>query len=123
MTDRLFVYGTLHPSRAPAGIAPTVALLKPLGPATLRGRLLNLGAYPGLILPGSDEIPGELFALPDDPALRARVWAALDAYEDFRPDAPDSSLFTRALTRVTLPDGDSQTAWVYLFNQSVRYLA
>jgi hypothetical protein len=24
---------------------------------------------------------------------------------------------------VTLPDGDSQTAWVYLFNQSVRYLA
>ena len=80
MTNRLFVYGTLHPSRAPAEIAPTVALLKPIGPATLRGRLLDLGPYPGLILPGTDEIPGELFALPRHRALRARVWAALDAY-------------------------------------------
>jgi gamma-glutamylcyclotransferase (GGCT)/AIG2-like uncharacterized protein YtfP len=123
MTDRLFIYGTLHPSRAPAEIGPTVALLKPLGPAILHGRLLDLGAYPGLVLPGPDEIPGELFALPDDRALRARAWAALDAYEDFRPEAPDSSLFTRVLTRVTLPDGSAQTAWVYLFNQSARYLA
>jgi gamma-glutamylcyclotransferase (GGCT)/AIG2-like uncharacterized protein YtfP len=123
VTDRLFIYGTLHPTRAPAEIAPIVALLKPIGPAILRGRLLDLGAYPGLILPGTDEIRGELFALPVDRALRVRIWAALDAYEDFRPDAPESSLFTRVITPVTLPDGSALTAWVYLFNQSVRYLA
>jgi len=123
MTDLLFIYGTLHPNRAPAEIAPTVALFTPRGPATLRGRLLDLGAFPGLILPGHDEIHGELFALPEDSALRARAWAVLDAYEGFRPDAPDASLFTRVLTRVTLPDGSAQTAWVYLFNQPVRYPA
>jgi gamma-glutamylcyclotransferase (GGCT)/AIG2-like uncharacterized protein YtfP len=123
MTDLLFVYGTLHPDRAPAEIAPTVALLEPRGPASLRGRLLDLGTYPGLILPGPDEIRGELFALPEGRARRARAWAALDAYEDFRPDAPDASLFTRVLTNVILPDGATRAAWVYLFNQPVRYPA
>jgi gamma-glutamylcyclotransferase (GGCT)/AIG2-like uncharacterized protein YtfP len=119
MSEPLFVYGTLHPDRAPREIAPVVALLKPLGTATLRGRLLNLGAYPGLILPGEDEIRGELFGLPEDRALRARTWAALDAYEDFRPESPATSLFTRVLTMVTLPDGSRQRAWVYLFNEPV----
>jgi gamma-glutamylcyclotransferase (GGCT)/AIG2-like uncharacterized protein YtfP len=121
MSESLFVYGTLHPDRAPREIAPVVALLKPLGAATLPGRLLNLGAYPGLVLPGEDEIPGELFGLPDDRALRARTWAAFDAYEDFRPESPATSLFTRVLTVVALPDGSRQRAWVYLFNEPVAY--
>jgi gamma-glutamylcyclotransferase (GGCT)/AIG2-like uncharacterized protein YtfP len=119
MSEPLFIYGTLHPDRAPAEIAPTVALLKPLGPAMLRGRLLNLGAYPGLLLPGPDEIRGELFALPEDRELRHRTWAALDAYEDFRPNAPEHSLFTRVLTVVTLPGGSTRRAWVYIFNEMV----
>jgi gamma-glutamylcyclotransferase (GGCT)/AIG2-like uncharacterized protein YtfP len=118
MPQPLFIYGTLHPDRAPAEIAPTVALLKPLGPATLRGRLLDLGAYPGLLLPGEAIVPGQLFALPEDRALRHRVWAALDAYEGFRPGSPEYSLFTRVLTVVTLPDGSSRRAWVYLFNET-----
>jgi gamma-glutamylcyclotransferase (GGCT)/AIG2-like uncharacterized protein YtfP len=123
MSDPLFIYGTLHPSQAPREIAPMVALLKPLGPATLRGRLLDLGPYPGLLLPGDDLVRGELFALPEDRGLEARVWIALDAYEDFQPASPETSLFTRVLTRVALPDGSPQRAWVYLFNQPVRYPA
>jgi len=119
MPHPLFIYGTLHPDRAPSEIAPTVALLKPLGPATLRGLLLDLGAYPGLILPGKQAVQGRLFALPEDRALRHRVWAALDAYEGFRPNAPEHSLFTRVLTSVTLPDGAPLHAWVYLFNEAV----
>jgi gamma-glutamylcyclotransferase (GGCT)/AIG2-like uncharacterized protein YtfP len=119
MPEPLFIYGTLHPDRAPAEIAPTVALLKPLGSATLRGTLLNLGAYPGLLLHGKDEICGELFSLPEDVELRHRTWAALDAYEGFRPSAPEYSLFTRVLTVVTLADGSPRRAWVYLFNETV----
>jgi gamma-glutamylcyclotransferase (GGCT)/AIG2-like uncharacterized protein YtfP len=119
MPEPLFIYGTLHPDRAPAEIAPTVALLRPLGPATLRGQLLNLGPYPGLLLPGEEIIHGELFALPDERQLRARTWQALDAYEDFRPDSPETSLFTRVLTRVALADGETRQAWVYIFNQPV----
>jgi gamma-glutamylcyclotransferase (GGCT)/AIG2-like uncharacterized protein YtfP len=119
MSEPLFIYGTLHPDRAPAEIAPAVALLRPLGPATLRGQLLNLGPYPGLLLPGRDLIQGELFALPEERQLRARVWQQLDAYEDFRPLSPATSLFTRVLTRVTLPNEETQQAWVYIFNQTV----
>jgi gamma-glutamylcyclotransferase (GGCT)/AIG2-like uncharacterized protein YtfP len=119
MPDALFIYGTLHPDRAPAEIAPTVALLRPAGPATLRGQLLNLGPYPGLLLPGDQVVQGELFALPEDRQLRARVWRALDSYEDFRPESPETSLFIRVLTQVALPSGDTQQAWVYLFNQPV----
>ena len=117
MPEPLFIYGTLHPNRAPAEIAPTVALLRPLGSATLRGRLLNLGPYPGLLLPGEELIQGELFALPEDRQLRARVWQELDAYEDFRPTAPETSLFIRVLALVNLPNGETEKAWVYLFNQ------
>jgi gamma-glutamylcyclotransferase (GGCT)/AIG2-like uncharacterized protein YtfP len=119
MAEPLFIYGTLHPDRAPAEIAPTVALLRPLGPATLRGRLLQLGAYPGLLLPGDEIIRGELFALPDDRELRARTWRELDAYEDFRPASPETSLFTRVLTRITMANEETCLAWVYLFNEPV----
>jgi gamma-glutamylcyclotransferase (GGCT)/AIG2-like uncharacterized protein YtfP len=101
MPEPLFVYGTLHPDRAPAEIASTVALFTPLGPATLRGRLLDLGEYPGLI-PGEDLIPGELFAVPP------QAWPALDAYE--------TALFRRIQTPVTLPSGETKTAWVYLYD-------
>jgi len=118
MPHPLFIYGTLHPDRAPAAIAPTVALLRPLGPATIRGHLLDLGAYPGLILPGDQNISGHLFALPFG-REEDRVWSALDRYEGFRPAAPATSLFIRSLIEVTLPDGTEQTAWVYLFNRSL----
>jgi len=114
MPEPLFIYGTLHPDRAPAEIASAVAQLRSIGPATLRGRLLNLGAYPGLMLPGDETIHGELFALPE--AGESSVWTQLDAYEDFRPESPETSLFLRVLTRVALPDGGARAAWVYLFN-------
>jgi gamma-glutamylcyclotransferase (GGCT)/AIG2-like uncharacterized protein YtfP len=118
MSQPLFIYGTLHRSRAPDEIAPTVSLLRPLGPATVSGRLLNLGEYPGLLLPGEEVVKGVLFALPEDRELCARVWQALDAYEDFRPESPETSLFLRVLTRVELPNGGEAKAWVYVYNQS-----
>jgi gamma-glutamylcyclotransferase (GGCT)/AIG2-like uncharacterized protein YtfP len=43
------VYGTLRPGRAPAAVAAVVATLRPLGAARVRGRLYDLGAYPGAV--------------------------------------------------------------------------
>ena len=114
MPDILFIYGTLHPDRAPAEIAPVVRTLTPLGPATIRGTLLDLGAYPGLILnPNGPEVAGHLFALPEP---SAPAWALLDAYEDFRPDDPAASLFLRRQTLATLPDGSQTLCLVYALN-------
>lgn len=109
----LFIYGTLHPDRAPAEIAHAVSRLIPQGRGSIRARLYNLGAYPGIILDDSaPKIPGEVFCVPD-----ASTLAALDAYEDYRPSDPEASLFLRTQALITLDDGSSQLCWVYVYNR------
>lgn len=115
MPTLLFIYGTLHPECAPAEIAAAARLLTPLGPATIRARLYNLGAYPGAILdPTAPPISGHLFSVPD-----AATLAALDAYEDYRPASPASSLFLRVETAATTPDGAHHPCWVYVYNREL----
>lgn len=116
MPTLLFIYGTLHPDRAPAEIAAAARRLTSIGPATIRARIHNLGAYPGAVLDKTaPPIPGELFAVPDDQTL-----ARLDWYEDFRPADPGNSLFLRVETTATLPDGSDRTCWVYVYNREVQ---
>ena len=119
MPQHLFVYGTLHPDRAPAEIAHAVRHLVELGPAILRGTLYNLGEYPGVVIhpDRNDQVSGTVFALPNDPA----VLRALDTYEDYRPRDPAASLFLRAQLPVTRSDGSSLTCWVYLYNGPVPH--
>jgi hypothetical protein len=57
MPETLFVYGTLHPDRAPAEIRSVARRLIPLGPATILGTLHNFGEYPALILNGKTGLP------------------------------------------------------------------
>ena len=115
MPDILFIYGTLHPDRAPAAIAPVARTLTLIGPATVRGTLLDLGTYPGILLnPNSPtEIPGHHFALPDPPN---ETWRALDRYEDFRPQDPAASLFLRVQTAALQPNGTKIPCWIYVYN-------
>jgi len=115
MPQHLFVYGTLHPDRAPAEIAATVRRFILIGPATVTGRLLDLGHYPGVVFGSAhnDIIPGTVFALPDDPA----ILTALDRYEDFRPADPANSLFIRSECTVTLANGNTIACWIYLYNR------
>ena len=116
MPELLFIYGTLHPDRAPAEIADVARRLKPIGPATIRGRLYDLGAYPGVVLGESaaETVAGELFAVPE-----AETLSYLDAYEDFRPGDPANSLFLRVQTTATLSDSSQQSCWVYVYNGGV----
>jgi gamma-glutamylcyclotransferase (GGCT)/AIG2-like uncharacterized protein YtfP len=113
----LFLYGTLHPDRAPAEIAPAARRLQPIGRGTIRARLYNLGAYPGVILaddtdPAAPTVPGEVFLIPDVATL-----AALDAYEDYRPGSATDSLFLRTKAVVTFDDGSRKSCWVYVYNR------
>jgi gamma-glutamylcyclotransferase (GGCT)/AIG2-like uncharacterized protein YtfP len=114
MPHLLFVYGTLHPDRAPAEIASVARTLTLVGPATIRGTLLDLGAYPGVLLDSRHEVPGDVFALPE-PA--DATWQRLDAYEDFRAEYPAASLFVRRQTVATLADGSEAVCSVYVYNR------
>jgi gamma-glutamylcyclotransferase (GGCT)/AIG2-like uncharacterized protein YtfP len=120
MPELLFIYGTLHPERAPKAIAATARLLRPFGRATIRGRQYELGEYPGVVLSddAGEQVRGELFLLPEG-AEGAAAWARLDAYEDFRPSDPAGSLFVRQRTQAMLEDGTQRECWVYTYNQPV----
>ena len=115
MSQHLFVYGTLRPSEAPEEIASIVKRFRRLGSAYVRGRLYDLGEFPGAVLDPSSRtmIHGELVALPSD----ERILAALDRYEEFKPLAPKKSLFIRKKAQVLMANGNSCEGWIYVYNR------
>ena len=115
MSEYLFLYGTLLPHQAPTEVADIVRQLHRVGPASVRGRLYDLGEYPGAILDDSSDatISGEVFELLNNQALLP----VLDSYEGFDPTNPEDSLFVRTQAVVKLSDGRELGCWVYVYNQ------
>jgi gamma-glutamylcyclotransferase (GGCT)/AIG2-like uncharacterized protein YtfP len=111
-TRLLFTYGTLRRG------APMHALLEGaaryLGIATFRGRLWDLGAYPGVTdsRAGGGRVRGELYELAAADAERQRLLDLLDRYE--------GEAFERAEREITSGDGERRTAYLYLFQGSTR---
>ena len=114
----LFVYGTLHPDRAPEEIADIVRRFEIVGKGTVPGTLYDLGAYPGAVLneSGQRRISGTVFRLPEGGDVLSR----LDAYEEFDPGAPERSLFIRRPCSVQLSDGPRLPCWIYQYNRSAE---
>jgi len=104
--ERLAVYGTLRSEFALHERLGLATALVPLGRCGIRGRLVDLEAYPGLI-DGSSRVEAELFGIRDP-----RVLERLDAYEGFEPARPEASLFVRRWVRLAEP---SLAAWVYVY--------
>jgi gamma-glutamylcyclotransferase (GGCT)/AIG2-like uncharacterized protein YtfP len=110
--ELVFFYGTLMAGfdrRRRAGIDDK---LKYMGRGAIAGALFDLGLYPALVASSEGRVWGEVYDMADAP----RVLAALDEIEGYRHDDPDRSLYTRAQTDVTLPDGSRARAWVYFYN-------
>ncbi|OFX13023.1 MAG: hypothetical protein A2516_05270 [Alphaproteobacteria bacterium RIFOXYD12_FULL_60_8] len=103
--DLLAVYGTLKAGQGGVerlGLTPKLRLL---GPCRFKGRLLDLGDYPGAVK-GEGVIEGELCRILDAAAL-----PLLDRYEDVR-----HGLFVREKVPLLEPQ---KTAWVYWYNRPV----
>jgi gamma-glutamylcyclotransferase (GGCT)/AIG2-like uncharacterized protein YtfP len=110
----LFVYGTLRPFVA---IPPAVWLhrvARHLGCGKIRGRLYDLGRYPGLrsAIRRNEWVVGDLYRV-----RRPAIYRALDRYE--AGDAPRLPRFTRELCTVWLARR-RRIAWVYVYRRSVR---
>jgi gamma-glutamylcyclotransferase (GGCT)/AIG2-like uncharacterized protein YtfP len=95
----LFAYGTLMRGYA---LHPVLARRAAcLGTGTVRGRLLDLGEYPGLI-DGAGRVRGEVYRLDDTELL-----PLLDREEGYN--------FVRRRAIVTLARGRRARVWVYRY--------
>lgn len=111
----IFVYGSLRAGEANAALLGRFDPLeegKAVVRGTVRGRLLDLGTFPGLV-PTDDpleRVHGEIYSFVDlEPVL-----AELDALEDFRGYDATGSEYVRVITSVDL-DGRERVAWTYLY--------
>ncbi|GAA2717995.1 MULTISPECIES: gamma-glutamylcyclotransferase family protein [Streptomyces] len=113
----VFVYGTLRPGRCNHALllrGRTVAEV----PARLPGAVLYEGpGYPYAVAEeGAAGVRGELITLA--PEAYARVLAALDALEEYRPGDPQS-LYVRVVREVRVAGGGPVACWVYLAAEPV----
>jgi gamma-glutamylcyclotransferase (GGCT)/AIG2-like uncharacterized protein YtfP len=108
----LFAYGTLLSRHIPTEIAPLMRHLRRVAQGWVRGRLFDLGEYPGAILEKTgNPIYGEVFELPPV----QRFLSQLDAYEGFLPRQRKASLFVRERWPVMLNGGERRDCWVYVY--------
>jgi gamma-glutamylcyclotransferase (GGCT)/AIG2-like uncharacterized protein YtfP len=113
----LFVYGTLLSEFANPYARRLRKQAVLLGPARMRGRLYNLGAYPGMkrSLEPADWVRGELYRL-DQPL---KLLGFLDAYEVCDPRDGAFREFERITAAAHLVRGRCMAAWVYLYGRPV----
>src|SRR6185437_10622668 len=113
----LFVYGTLRCSFPLHHILVSDSV-KYIAKGHIRGRLYNLGRYPGVYQApqGREHVVGELYQLLD-PETQLKK---LDREEDFDPLRPEKSLFIRRKTQVRLAGGRRLTAWAYFLPRKPR---
>ncbi len=111
IVSALFVYGTLMRGELRH---PVIAARAPLRvtPASASGRLLHLGAYPGLVPCGrGGRVRGELVEL-DDPG---EALEELDEIEEFLGYGAPGSLYRRVVVEARTDDGASALAWTYRY--------
>jgi len=95
----LFAYGTLMRGLERHRFLAAGTTL--IGRGTVRGRLLSLGRYPGIV-DGGDRVTGELYRIDDEELL-----PAVDREEGYN--------FLRRRAVVTLTDGRRARAWIYRY--------
>jgi gamma-glutamylcyclotransferase (GGCT)/AIG2-like uncharacterized protein YtfP len=111
--DLFVFYGLLKQGAAgmPADL-PLETSGRFLGPCRFRGRLLDLGGFPGVV-DGEDLCHGVRYEL-----TNASIISAMDEFEDVTDD-PATSLYLRKRVPLLGDDGvaTGETAWVYWYNQ------
>lgn len=111
-----FVYGTLLPGQANAGLWGD-AVLSQQTAVLPYGRLYSLGPHPVLIENGDGPVKGMLMTV--QPDAYAELLTRLDALEAFDPAKPMESDYRRVVRGVwvgkfTAPNQSSVPAWVYI---------
>ena len=115
MSERLFVYGTLRKGGANSMHHMLGRDSRFVGRARTRGRLYDLGEYPGLVASDDTWVHGDLYELADARTVLAR----LDEYEGCGPNDARPHEYERMQCEVLTETGVRETAWVYLYRGAV----
>jgi pyruvate carboxylase len=115
--ELLFVYGTLREDVAHPMAAVLRRYASRIGTASFRGRLFDLGEYPGAVpsLDAADRVVGELYRI--EPGREAALFSELDRYEDCDPDDPSAGEYVRVRARIEPEVGKPVEAWIYQYNR------
>ncbi len=115
-TFPLFVYGTLRKDGNKSMFHLLAKHSRFLGYARVRGRLYDLGDYPGLVLSDEDRwVRGEAYQIDDNPD----VLLTLDRHEGCCPEDPGPYEFERVTQAAVLEDGTTRQVWVYVYRLSI----
>jgi gamma-glutamylcyclotransferase (GGCT)/AIG2-like uncharacterized protein YtfP len=112
MAELVFFYGTLMaPFRRPGRQQVDEHLLF-VGRGSISAALFDLGIYPAAVPASDAKVMGEVYEV----TRPKSVLPVLDEIEGYRDGEPEASLYTRALTAVTLDSGEMVLAWAYFYN-------
>jgi len=109
IVSSVFVYGTLRDGESRAHVLDGVRTL-----AHAQGKLLNIGAYPGLVA-GEGEVVGEVIGV--------QSLAELDGIEGFHGWSASTNLYNRGLIEAVYEDGGTlghELCWTYFWNGSLQ---
>ena len=110
--ELVFFYGTLMTPFNRAGRLNIDDHLIFRGRGTISAALFDLGIYPAAVPASDARVWGEVY----ETTLPIVVLRTLDELEGYSPGEPESSLYLRMLTPVTLETGESVKAWAYFYN-------
>jgi gamma-glutamylcyclotransferase (GGCT)/AIG2-like uncharacterized protein YtfP len=114
----LFVYGSLRKGFHSPVYEYISRFFKFTGDAKVKGKLFDLGSYPGGVPATGDAfIIGELYSIQDESEFS---WAIgqLDDYEGVNVESDEVQLYRRELTDVFIND-EIIPAWIYWYNGDV----
>ena len=114
MSQLIFFYGTLMTPFNRPGRTRVDSQLIFKGHGRIGAALFDLGMYPAAVPADHEDVwvRGEIYEMVN----AAAVLQVLDDIEGYKSTEPDTSLYSRRLTRVTLDRGGVVEAWAYFYN-------
>jgi gamma-glutamylcyclotransferase (GGCT)/AIG2-like uncharacterized protein YtfP len=110
MSEFVFLYGSLMRGFEMHDALDLPTMTEFAGGAQCKGRLYDLGEYPGMTLEGNGRVQGELYRVRSEGAIDL-----IDRHEGYYPETREGSTYVRRLEEMV--DRDMK-AWVYVYNGS-----
>lgn len=117
-TEFIFVYGTLRHETATPMSQHLRQQCDFVAKGQLQAKLFEVDGYPGAVLSdfAHDRVIGDVYS------GQVSILNELDSYEECSDDFESPHEYIRQQHAITLENGDTISAWVYVFNREISGL-